>query len=90
MTDPILKKAMEKRDAALREVERWEEWIRGYMDLSEPTPTVDSLDISMARSGPDQVEATGGINLASSLRNPAHSAGAGNGTAVWPRGESAS
>ena len=42
MTDPILKKTMEKRDAALREVERWEEWIRGYMDLSEPT--VDSLD----------------------------------------------
>jgi hypothetical protein len=88
MTDPILKKAMEKRDAALREVERWEEWIRGYMDLSEPT--VDSLDIPMARSGPDQGEATSGINLASSLRDPAHSVGVGNGKAVWPRGESAS
>jgi hypothetical protein len=88
MTDPILKKAMEKRDAALREVERWEEWIRGYMDLSEPT--VDSLDIPMARSGPSEVEPTDGLNLASSLRDPAHSAGGGNGKAVWPRGESAS
>jgi hypothetical protein len=88
MTDPILKKPMEKRDAALCEVDRWEEWIRGYMDLSEPT--VDSLDIAMARSAPDQVEAAGGINVASSLRDPAHSAGVGNGKAVWPRGESAS
>jgi hypothetical protein len=88
MTDPILKKAMEKRDAALREVERWEEWIRGYMDLSEPT--ADSLDIPMARTAPSEVEATDGLNLASSLRDPAHSAGGGNGKAVWPRGESAS
>jgi hypothetical protein len=30
MTDPISKKAMEKRDGALREAERWEEWIKGY------------------------------------------------------------
>jgi hypothetical protein len=86
MIDPILKKAMEKRDEALREVERWEEWIRGYMDLSEPM--AGSLDIPMARSGPDQVEAAGGINLASPLRDPAHSTGVGNG--IWPRGESAS
>jgi hypothetical protein len=48
MTDPILKKAMEKRDEALREVERWEEWIKRYMELSETTR--DSLDIPMGRS----------------------------------------
>jgi hypothetical protein len=87
MTDPILKKAMEKRDEALREVERWEEWIRGYMDLSEPT--ADSLDIPMGRSAPSKVEGPGSLNLASSLRDPALPAEAGNGTTIWPRGGSA-
>jgi hypothetical protein len=33
MTDPILKKAMDKRDEALREVERWEEWIKDYVEF---------------------------------------------------------
>jgi hypothetical protein len=46
MTDAILKRATEKRDAALRESERWEEWIKGYLDLSG---LPDSLDIPMAR-----------------------------------------
>jgi hypothetical protein len=88
MTDPILKKAMEKRDEALREVERWEEWIKSYMDLSEST--ADSLDIPMGRKTPSKVEATGGVHLVSSLRDPALPAKVGNGTTTWRRGGSAS
>jgi hypothetical protein len=47
MTDPILKKAMAKRDEALREAERWEAWIEAYTELSEPTP--NELDIPGVR-----------------------------------------
>jgi hypothetical protein len=93
MTDAILKRAMEKRDEALREAERWEEWIKGYLDLSG---LPDALDIPMARSAPAQVEATdgfnlasSGINLASSLRDPVLPAEVGNGTTIWPRNGSA-
>ena len=46
VTDPILKKAMDKRDEALREVERWEEWIKAYGELSHQP--LESLDIPMA------------------------------------------
>ena len=84
MTDAILMKAMEMRDEALHGAERWEEWIKGYLVLSEPTP--DSLDIPMVRSASPQIEPAGGINLASSLRDPALRAEVGNGTTIWPRG----
>ena len=47
MTDPILKKAIAKRDEALREVERWEAWIKNYTELAEPT--LDELDIPGAQ-----------------------------------------
>jgi len=43
--DPIFKKAMEKRDKALRELERWELWIKAYTELSGPA--IESLDIWM-------------------------------------------
>jgi hypothetical protein len=46
VTDPILKKAMDKRDEALREVERWEAWITAYGELSDQAP--ESLDIPIA------------------------------------------
>jgi hypothetical protein len=57
------------------------------MDLSEPT--ADSLDIPMARTAPSEVEATDGLNLASSLRDPELPAEVGNGKTIWPRGGSA-
>jgi hypothetical protein len=77
---------MEKRDEALREVERWETWIKGYRTwLSRQTPSVTRWSEVRRLS----VEATGGINLASSLRDPALSAEVGNGTTIWPRGGSA-
>ena len=76
MTDPILKKAMAKRDEALREAERWEAWIKDYTALSEPT--FDELDISDARhASPRLVAAVPG--------SPAETS---NGKGIWPRGES--
>jgi hypothetical protein len=44
MVDQVLKKAMERRDEALREVERWENWIKEYAELAEP---LEPLDIPM-------------------------------------------
>jgi hypothetical protein len=45
--DQVLKKAMEKRDEALREVERWETWIKAYEELIEP---LEPLDVLMPRT----------------------------------------
>ena len=75
MTDPILKKAMAKRDEALREAERWEAWIKDYTALSEPT--LDELDTPEARhASPRLVAAV-----------PALPAETSNGKGIWPRGE---
>jgi hypothetical protein len=48
MTDPILKKAMDKRDEALREVERWEKGSKTTWNLSELT--LESLDSPKGRA----------------------------------------
>jgi hypothetical protein len=54
MIDPILKKAMDRRDEALHDVEFWEAFIKGYAELYDPT--VESLDIPMKRSAPLQIK----------------------------------
>jgi hypothetical protein len=77
MIDPVLKKAMEKRDEALREVERWEAWVKAYMELSEPAE--DSLDIPMSQRVSPSLD---GVDLASSLRGPAGPNGKGNGHGI--------
>jgi hypothetical protein len=82
MTDPILKKAMDKRDEALREVERWEEGSKTTWNLSELT--LESLDSPKGRakvegSAPDS------IILASTLRDPALPPPVSDGKATWPR-----
>ena len=77
MIDPVLKKAMEKRDEALREAERWEAWVKAYMELSEPAE--DSLDIPMGHSASSPSD---GVALVSSLRGPAASVGKGNGHGI--------
>jgi hypothetical protein len=88
MSDPILKKAMEKRDEALREYEQWEQWIKAYVELSEPP--IDSLDIPMTRRTPVPEEgATDSIDLAPVLRGPAQTTEKSNGLGLWPRGGSA-
>jgi|HubBroStandDraft_6_1064221.scaffolds.fasta_scaffold2711437_1 hypothetical protein len=55
MTDPILRKAEEKRDQALRELERWEQWIKAYTELSDPRD--DALDIPMTRDEQTRADA---------------------------------
>lgn len=40
--DQILKKAMERRDAGLREAQRWEDWIKAYRELAEPLFPLDA------------------------------------------------
>jgi hypothetical protein len=84
MTDPILKKAMEKRDEAMREVERWEEWIKAYVELSDPSL---DLDIPQSRRGPSLVEKTDiAADSASLLTSPPESSGrSSNGNGTWPR-----
>ena len=58
--DQVLKKAMGKRDQAVREAERWERWIKTYVELADPLETpilrsaapprepADDLDIPFA------------------------------------------
>jgi hypothetical protein len=84
MAEQILKKAMERRDEALREVERWETWIKAYVELAEPAE--ESLDIPVAHRVANQVESADHVELSSSLRAPAAN-GAGNGKTVWQRGD---
>ena len=83
MTDPILSKAMEKRDEALREAERWEQWIRDYEKLA--SPALEALDIPMARKGSGEVEGTDALEIATSLRAPPQLAEKANGNGLWPR-----
>jgi hypothetical protein len=83
MTDPILSKAMEKRDEALREAERWEQWIRDYEKLAGPV--VEALDIPMARKSSDEVKTADELDIATSLRAPPQPAEKANGQGLWPR-----
>jgi hypothetical protein len=80
MVDQVLKKAMERRDEALREVERWENWVKAYVELTESSkphevplhhsasPLADELDIAPALRQPD-VPAEGSKGRGSWLRN---------------------
>jgi hypothetical protein len=83
MANPILKRAMEKRDEALREAERWEEWIKAYAELSEPT--ADSLDIPIAHRGSPKPEVSEPRDIGPSLRVAADVIETGNGATIWPR-----
>jgi hypothetical protein len=62
MTSSILKKAMEKRDEALRQVERWEAWVKAYEELSNPPEDLLKVPNGQASSS------AGEVDLASSLR----------------------
>jgi hypothetical protein len=79
--DQVLKKAMEKRDGALHEVERWESWIKAYAELAEP---VDQLEIPMARSTPPEGPADE-LDIASTLRRPNAPVEGGKGRGSWLR-----
>ena len=79
--DQILKKAMGKRDGALREAERWEGWIKTYVELADPLETpmsssaapprgepADDLDIPSAVKA-SAVPAEGNVSKGLLLRN---------------------
>jgi hypothetical protein len=83
MADPILKRAMEKRDEALREAERWEQWIKAYAELSEPA--ADSLDIPMAHRTSPKAEVSETPDFRPSLHAAAAVIETGNGATIWPR-----
>jgi hypothetical protein len=97
MIDPILRKAMEKRDEALREAERWEQeagrweqWITDYGKLAGPEeklgdPAAEVLDIPMARKAGGEVQAADEIDIAASLRAQPQPAEKANGHGLWPR-----
>jgi hypothetical protein len=86
VANPILKRAIEKRDEALREVERWEEWIKAYAELSEPGGlAAESLDIPMAPRASLKPEVSETRDFGPALRAAADTIEAGNGQTIWPR-----
>jgi hypothetical protein len=85
MADPIVKKVMEKRDEALREAERWEEWLKTYLELTDPATEV--LDIPMTRRALPEAKAADDVELAPALRLAAESPENSNGKSFWPRSQ---
>jgi hypothetical protein len=77
---------MAKRDEALREAERWEEWIKTYLELRD-SDHPEELDIPMARRALPEAEAADGLKLLPALRLAAESAETSNGSAIWPRSQ---
>lgn len=69
--DPILKKAMQRRDVATREMKRWDEWIKTYVELSDSM--LESLDIPTPK------------NASAGDLDPTVGSEPGNGQALWPR-----
>jgi hypothetical protein len=80
--DHILKKAMEKRDEALREVERWETWIRAYAELAEPR---EPLEAPTPHSASPQIPPTDDLEIAPVLRVSGASAQGDKGKGGWLR-----
>ncbi len=87
MTDPILKKAMEKRDQALREAERWDQWIKSYGELTGPA--IEELDIPMTRGATPMADGPDEMDLAPALRKPIAPTETKNGKGLWLRGSGA-
>lgn len=77
MADPILQKAIEKRDAAIREAERWDAFIKAYDELSQPA-LLEDLDIPQAPS--ITAPAAEGHDTAEAVEPVSQSNG------LWPRG----
>jgi hypothetical protein len=80
--DQVLKKAMEKRDEALREVERWEDWVKAYAELIEPLEPLDTLmplDTSSKATPADD------LDIATTLRQPGLPVENSNGRGSWQR-----
>jgi len=65
--DQVLKRAMDKRDEALREMERWTTWIKTYQELIEPERSqLYAVSPSTSRKGAPTDE----LDIPTSLRAP--------------------
>jgi hypothetical protein len=82
--DQVLKKAMEKRDEALREVERWETWVKAYAELVGPLEPLDTL---MPRgTSPVEIPADDlNLDIATTLRQPNPPVESSKGRGSWLR-----
>jgi hypothetical protein len=77
--DQVLKKAMEKRDEALREVERWESWMKVYVELADP------LEIPIARTAVPRTSPGDELDIPFALRPSDAPAEGGGGKGLLPR-----
>jgi len=82
MADQVVEKAMEKRDEALREVERWETWIKAYEELIEP---LEPLDVLMPRTTSPKATPADDLDIATALRQPDLPAEGSKGRGSWLR-----
>ena len=80
--DQVLKKAMEKRDEALREVERWETWVKAYAELVGPLEPLDTL--TPRRTWPVEIPADD-LDIATTLRQPNLPVESSKGRGSWLR-----
>jgi hypothetical protein len=80
--DQVLKKAAEKRDEALREVERWETWIKAYEELIEP---LEPLDVLMPRTTSPKAARADDLDIASALRQQEIPGESSKGRGSWLR-----
>ena len=71
-SDPIFKKAIQKRDEATLEMRRWDEWIKTYVELTDSIRD-ESLDIPMPKK-------TSAVHS-----EMATSSEPGSGQTLWPR-----
>jgi hypothetical protein len=82
MGDQVVKKAIEKRDEAIREVERWENWIKAYEELIEP---LEPLDVLMPRTTSAKATPADDLDIALALRRPDLPAEGHPGRGSWLR-----
>jgi len=77
--DQVLRKAMEKRDEAVREAARWENWIKTYAELADP------LDIPMSGSAAPPIDPPDDLDIPSAVRASDVLAEGGGGNGLLPR-----
>jgi hypothetical protein len=77
--DQVLKKAIAKRDEAVREAARWENWIKTYAELADP------LDIPMSGRAAPPIDPADDLDIPSAVRALAVPAEGGGGNGLLPR-----
>jgi len=85
MDEAVLKRAMERRDEALREAERWQRWIKTYQELSErpDSPASQTAEPQTIAPGDEM------LDIPSALRSSSAPTQNGKLMGLWPRGGAA-